>query len=79
MNSFNPSDATNNPPRELHEGMGQAVAERTILRKKEDGSLENWGDVAARVALGNSLLCDDPVESVSERRKLERHIGTQRC
>jgi len=37
--------------RALHPGMGEAVARRTVLR---DG--ENWGDVADRVALGNSLL-----------------------
>lgn len=39
------------PARAFHPGMGQAVAERTILRPGED-----WGDVANRVALGNSLL-----------------------
>ena len=37
--------------RAFHPGMGQAVAERTILRPGED-----WGSVADRVALGNTLL-----------------------
>lgn len=37
--------------RDFHPGMGQAVAERTILRPGE-----NWGDVADRVATGNCLL-----------------------
>ena len=50
--------------RPLHPGMGQAVAERTILRKKEDDSWETWGDVAHRVALGNSLLAPE-----SERKE----------
>lgn len=45
--------------KKFYPGIGQAVAERTILRKKENGRWENWGDVADRVALGNSLLCKD--------------------
>jgi adenosylcobalamin-dependent ribonucleoside-triphosphate reductase len=39
--------------------MGQAVAERTVLRKI-DGKWETWGDVAARVAKGNALLAPGP-------------------
>ncbi len=42
--------------RPIAPGMGQAVAERTILRRKESGEFENWGDVADRVALGNASL-----------------------
>jgi adenosylcobalamin-dependent ribonucleoside-triphosphate reductase len=62
--------------RDLHPGMGQAVAERTILRKKEDGTLENWGDVAARVALGNSLLVkNNPEEQRLEFSLLNKHIA----
>jgi adenosylcobalamin-dependent ribonucleoside-triphosphate reductase len=45
--------------RALHNGMGQAVAERTVLRKLEDGAFETWGQVASRVALGNSMLVND--------------------
>jgi hypothetical protein len=44
------------PFRPLMPGMGQVVAERTILRKDAGGKWENWGDVARRVALGNTLL-----------------------
>ena len=42
--------------RALPVGMGRAVAERTVLRKKENGELEDWGDVAKRVAIGNCSL-----------------------
>ena len=37
--------------RPLTKGMGEAVAERTILRKGE-----TWGDIAERVARGNTML-----------------------
>lgn len=63
------------PFRELHPGMGQAVAERTILRKlsTKDGHIltpaevrtgdpfvwETWGQVASRVAAGNCALVKD--------------------
>ena len=50
----------------FHAGMGQAVAERTILRKKPDGKWENWADVAHRVALGNSMLCRSKEEQEEE-------------
>ena len=60
--------------RELHPGMGQAVAERTILRKKEDNSWENWGDVAHRVALGNSLLAPKKDQN-QEYEILRKHIA----
>jgi hypothetical protein len=55
--------------------MGQAVAERTILRKKENGKWETWGDVADRVSLGNSLLCPEKKDQKSERDILRRHIA----
>lgn len=59
--------------RSLTTGLGQAVAKRTILRKKEDGTLENWADVAHRVAMGNSLLnMDDQQE---EYLLLNKHIA----
>lgn len=61
--------------RSLHPGMGQAVAERTILRKKDDGSWEDWGDVADRVALGNSLLCPDTKDQKPEYKLLRKHIA----
>lgn len=61
--------------RELHPGMGQAVAERTILRKKPNGSWETWGEVADRVALGNSLLCSEQDEQAIEYNLLRKHIA----
>ncbi len=61
--------------RQLHPGMGQAIAERTVLRKKSDGSWETWGDVAERVALGNSLLCIEQDEQAREFNLLRKHIA----
>jgi adenosylcobalamin-dependent ribonucleoside-triphosphate reductase len=61
--------------RELDSGMGQAVAERTILRIKENGERESWGDVAKRVALGNSLLDPDENRGEQEGNILEQHIA----
>jgi adenosylcobalamin-dependent ribonucleoside-triphosphate reductase len=65
--------------RELAEGIGVAVAERTILRKKFKGSkkerYETWGEVADRVAMGNSLLCPLAQDKVSEYKVLKRFIG----
>ena len=61
--------------RSLHPGMGQAVAERTILRRKDNGKFESWGDVAARVALGNSKLCQTSKEQQKEHEILQRHIA----
>jgi len=45
--------------REYAPGIGQAVADRTINRIKDDGSRETWGDVAQRVAAGNTMLEPD--------------------
>jgi len=59
--------------RELHPGMGTAVAERTILRRKKNGKFETWSDVAKRVALGNSLLANENDREL-ERKILEKHI-----
>ncbi len=78
--------------RELHEGMGQAVAERTILRKishkdghtlsldevaagNESWRWETWGDVAERVALGNSLLEPREEKRAKEYEILRKHLG----
>ncbi len=61
--------------RKFHPGMGQAVAERTYLRRKENGKWETWADVADRVALGNSLLCKTEEEQKEEYEILKRHIG----
>lgn len=59
--------------REFYNGMGQAVAERTILRKK-NGVWETWRDVADRVAYGNSLLCDTEEEQEQEYLLLRKHL-----
>ena len=61
--------------RAFHPGMGQAVAERTILRKKPNGEWENWHDVANRVAMGNSLLCPKENDKDREFRLLKKHIA----
>lgn len=72
--------------RKLAKGMGEAVAKRTILRTKEDGSLEDWSDVAKRVAEGNASLAvlakdrfnssDDVVKHASnERLLLQKYIS----
>ena len=62
--------------RPISAGMGQAVAERTILRKKENGEFEDWGDVAQRVARGNANLFDGPIHSSeSEYVLLRKHIA----
>jgi ATP cone domain len=64
------------PYRRLAAGMGQAVAERTILRKKETGEWETWGDVADRVAFGNASLMDSPnYPSESEYQILRKHLA----
>ena len=39
-------------------GIGDAVANRTINRKKADGTIENWADVAYRVSAGNVSLVE---------------------
>ena len=69
--------------RKLAEGLGIAVAKRTVLRKKKNGHLESWKNVADRVALGNSLLAynldlteDEKIEHQAEEySKLKQHIG----
>ncbi len=63
--------------RDLHPGMGMAVAERTVMRKDDQGNFETWGDVAARVATGNASL--DPrgnVERAGEQALMERLIAS---
>lgn len=61
--------------RKLSKGMGEAVAKRTILRTHKDGTLETWGDVAVRVALGNTLLHDD---ACGDYENLRDHIAQGR-
>lgn len=63
--------------RTLKPGLGEAVARRTILRTKENGELENWGDVAERVAVGNVSLEKIPDREAFENevKKLRQHIA----
>ena len=61
--------------KELYPGIGQAVAERTILRKKKSGRWETWGEVADRVALGNSLLSTSEEEQKREHKLLKKYIA----
>jgi ribonucleotide reductase alpha subunit len=63
----------NDNHRPLAPGMGEAVAKRTVLRRREDLSLETWGDVANRVALGNCMLIDGV--SDYECSRLRAHIA----
>lgn len=58
------------PVRDYFPGMGQAVADRTINRKNEDGTRESWEQVATRVALGNSSLTGES----GDRYVLEKHL-----
>ena len=63
--------------RKLTKGLGEAVAKRTYLRTKKNGNLETWGEVAQRVAKGNSILI--PKKEIEFRRKeyrlLKKHIS----
>ena len=72
--------------KELFPGMGQAVAERTYLRKKNNGAWETWSEVAERVSLGNASLLslakdidkelDIVEEELYERETLYKHIAS---
>lgn len=62
--------------RHLDPGMGMAVARRTYLRKlydekKDEERWETWGEVADRVARGNTSLLSDKFR---EHREEEFHI-----
>lgn len=66
--------------RDLHPGMGVAVAERTVLRRNTNGDWETWADVADRVANGNSWLAMILGEQMlphaqEEYAVLNRHIA----
>ena len=65
----------NGSTRDFHPGMGQAVAERTVLRRLHNGEWEAWRDVATRVAHGNSLLCKTSEEREEEYRYLRKHLA----
>jgi ribonucleoside-triphosphate reductase (formate) len=60
------------PAREYAQGIGDAVADRTINRKLPGGKVERWGDVAKRVATGNALLCSEDFDF--EFHQLHKHL-----
>lgn len=64
--------------RDYAEGIGEAVADRTINRmiKSPDGTerRETWGEVADRVALGNSLLAPEGHREF-EYSKMYHHLA----
>lgn len=60
------------PAREFAKGIGEAVAARTVSRKKGDGSIENWADVAYRVSVGNAMLHE--ADSAFEFEALHKHM-----
>jgi ribonucleotide reductase alpha subunit len=63
--------------RKLKRGLGEAVAKRTILRKKKNGHLETWANVADRVAYGNTRLIDSSERKhrKEEYELLKKHIA----
>ena len=63
--------------RKLTPGLGEAVAKRTYLRTDKQGKLEPWGDVAKRVALGNTALIPDEFKSTrqAEYEIMRKHIA----
>lgn len=60
------------PARTYADGIGVAVADRTINRIKTDGTRETWADVAQRVATGNALLY--PLTFDAEFHPLHHHL-----
>lgn len=59
--------------RDLDPTIGEAVAKRSFLRKNDKGEYETWGDVAERVALGNTSLHPTGKRDFEE---LKRHIAS---
>lgn len=67
-------DSLNTPAREYAPGQGDAVADRTINRKKPDGSIETWADVSRRVALGNASLSPIAAACQGEFEAMHHHL-----
>lgn len=59
--------------RSYAKGIGDAVADRTINRKLANGKRETWGQVAHRVAVGNTMLHPGTEEARSEEYKAMHH------
>jgi hypothetical protein len=62
------------PARAYAKGIGDAVADRTINRKKPDGTRETWAEVAERVSVGNSLLEPRKTKIAEEFDRLHHHL-----
>ncbi len=62
------------PARVYAEGIGEAVADRTVNRIKADGTRETWAEVAHRVATGNSLLSPNLAEVLPEFHAMHHHL-----
>jgi ribonucleoside-triphosphate reductase (formate) len=60
------------PAKTYSPGQGEAVADRTVNRIKEDGTREIWADVAERVALGNAML--HPTDFEEEFDSMHHHL-----
>lgn len=60
------------PARDFAKGIGEAVAARTVSRKKASGGIENWADVAYRVSAGNVTL--NPSDAGHEFDTLHKHM-----
>lgn len=71
-----PRDSFATPARQYAPGIGKAVADRTINRKIKDAfgrdTVEEWADVAQRVAMGNALLHRDTYEE--EFHAMHHHL-----
>lgn len=65
-------EETHTPAKNYTGGMGQAVADRTINRKKENNRFETWEDVAFRVARGNTML--NKSDESSEFKSMHHHL-----
>lgn len=65
-------DSYQTPARTYAEGIGNAVADRTVNRIKADGTREIWADVAERVAKGNALLKPETFEE--EFHPMHHHL-----
>ena len=62
------------PARSYAEGIGNAVADRTINRVKADGTRETWADVSLRVAVGNALLAPNKNDYGYEFHNMHHHL-----
>lgn len=60
------------PARTYADGIGVAVADRTVNRIKADGTRETWADVAERVATGNAMLT--PASFDQEFEPMHHHL-----